>query len=880
MMGKIAQATKGATKAQHSFLSAIGKAAGKSLEPLTSFAKGLANVASRFKRILMYRMVRKVISEIGKAFKEGVKNVYAWSAATGGQLAASMDDATASINYLKNSIGAAASPLINALAPAIRVVTDAVVELINVINQLLALLGGQTSWTRAIRNTDEYANAVSGAGGAAKEALRYLAPFDELNVLPKDSGGGGGGGSAVDYSSMFEETTEFAQGIADFAQSIRDAVSAGDWQGLGELLGNKVNEIVNMIDWSGIGTKIGEKINAFFTTKYWTLETINFQNIGARIAELLNSAISNIDFEVIGRTFVQSFTILPDMIIGFIETLDWATVGQSVGRLVSGGLSQAGKWLKETDFNELGYAIYNGIDTAFKGIEWSGLFDSAVEFFSQVNVSQFNFLDGIVDAMVDSIKSGPAWEMLESWFDNDLGARLKNAWIRVVNFFKQAWTDALNQLVDEYNDSWLSNLFGKAEHFEVKLTPELDPPPGQAYASWKSQFEASSRNNPAQATAGIDEILIGSGGSFSGSGGFTLQGGRLRMETMAYFTSYSAKFSSGASSKDASRPLISSTARFDIYKSHFKTGAASTNDARPVIQSTARFDIYKSHFKSGAASSNDARPVIQSTARFDIYKSHFKSGSASTDDSRPVIQSTARFDIYKGHFKSGAASNDDSRPVMASTARFDEMQKNIDTTFGSTANFTNRWDNISTTFNSTANIVEKEISVAKMDGYMKIDSTANIVKTAGINHVNLNATATVTRTLTWGGGVYKNGEWSPIQSYATGGLPQGGQIFRARENGNPELVGTLHGSTAVMNNDQIVASVSSGVAKAIAGIRFQMTGGGGTDTEQMMYSAFSRALAENNEEITLDGDVVYSKMLSRNRRETYRTGVNPMAAMA
>ena len=76
--------------------------------------------------------------------------------------------------------------------------------------------------------------------------------------------------------------------------------------------------------------------------------------------------------------------------------------------------------------------------------------------------------------------------------------------------------------------------------------------------------------------------------------------------------------------------------------------------------------------------------------------------------------------------------------------------------------------------------------------------------------------------MTWGnadGGVYKNGRWLPVQTYASGGAPGSGQLFVAREAG-PELVGTLGGHTAVMNNDQIVASVSAGVARAIAGIKF------------------------------------------------------------
>lgn len=73
------------------------------------------------------------------------------------------------------------------------------------------------------------------------------------------------------------------------------------------------------------------------------------------------------------------------------------------------------------------------------------------------------------------------------------------------------------------------------------------------------------------------------------------------------------------------------------------------------------------------------------------------------------------------------------------------------------------------------------------------------------------------------GGVYSGGRWRPIQSYASGGTPDGGQLFVAREAG-PELVGTLGGHTAVMNNDQIVASVSAGVARAISGIKFYARG--------------------------------------------------------
>ena len=58
-----------------------------------------------------------------------------------------------------------------------------------------------------------------------------------------------------------------------------------------------------------------------------------------------------------------------------------------------------------------------------------------------------------------------------------------------------------------------------------------------------------------------------------------------------------------------------------------------------------------------------------------------------------------------------------------------------------------------------------------------------------------------------------SGKLAGIGSYATGGFPKRGQMFIAREAG-PELVGTLEGQNAVVNNEQIVEAVARGVHNA------------------------------------------------------------------
>lgn len=52
-----------------------------------------------------------------------------------------------------------------------------------------------------------------------------------------------------------------------------------------------------------------------------------------------------------------------------------------------------------------------------------------------------------------------------------------------------------------------------------------------------------------------------------------------------------------------------------------------------------------------------------------------------------------------------------------------------------------------------------------------------------------------------------------LAKYATGGFPEAGQLFLAREAG-AEMVGSMNGKTTVANNDQIVEGIASGVYSA------------------------------------------------------------------
>lgn len=74
--------------------------------------------------------------------------------------------------------------------------------------------------------------------------------------------------------------------------------------------------------------------------------------------------------------------------------------------------------------------------------------------------------------------------------------------------------------------------------------------------------------------------------------------------------------------------------------------------------------------------------------------------------------------------------------------------------------------------------------------------------------------------------------------FASGGYPDEGQMFIAREAG-PEMVGTIGGRTAVATNNDIVAAVSQGVANAVSAVM----GTGGNSKGEVVLNINGREFA-------------------------------------
>ena len=207
----------------------------------------LGTFGSRLKGLMLsffvFNVISKALRAMVEAIKEGFKNLVQYSDEYNRSIS-SLQSANA---QLKNSFAAAFAPIVQMVIPYLVKLISYVTSAINVVAQLIALLAGKSTWTRATKVQKNYAASLNGTAAAAKKAAGALASFDEIDVLNKNNSDSGGGTGGIDPGSMFEEVPidskvkdwldgilEKLKPIADYLKKLGSIFMDGFWEGLGD----------------------------------------------------------------------------------------------------------------------------------------------------------------------------------------------------------------------------------------------------------------------------------------------------------------------------------------------------------------------------------------------------------------------------------------------------------------------------------------------------------------------------------------------------------------------------------------------------------------------------------------------------------------------
>ena len=464
-------------------ISGFGKALGKGLagkaksavtslkglsKPADKAAKSILKLSNMFKLMLIRMAMRAVVQGV----KEGMQNLVQYS----GDANQAMSELTSSMTYAKNSFAAAFAPILSFVVPAITVLINALAKAVGYVNQFFSALGGKGTFVRAKKVNQDYAASLKKTGGAAKQAgkdaKKALAPFDDLVQIQRegadDSSGGSSGG--IDPSQMFE-TVAIDQGISDFANKLKELWQAGDWEGIGQLIGQKINDsvqkftdyiswdnvgakitafvtafttlfnsLVANIDWYSIGIMMGTGINTLVNTLYLLLTQIDWLMLGSALATGLNGMVATIDWNLFGATLGAFFQAKISGLYGFVDTADWPLIGQAIGNGLNGTISQidwgmlgllfatglgglfsvAGNFAQTFDWTGFGNSIALSLSTFFRTFDWAG---------SGTAIS--DIVIGILDALLTVIIQTDWWA-----FGDGIATAIEHIdWTTVANRF-------------------------------------------------------------------------------------------------------------------------------------------------------------------------------------------------------------------------------------------------------------------------------------------------------------------------------------------------------------------------------------------------------------------------------------------------------------
>ena len=214
------------------------------------------------------------------------------------------------------------------------------------------------------------ADGLDDANKSAKKLNRTLFGFDEMNVLnsPTDdtgtggSGGSGGGGSGgiggdlgLDDGLLDLGDKDPEKYVSPWAERIRAAFLAEDWELLGEEIawglnkglqkvydviswdnvGPKItafttaftqtfNSLVDSFDWDLLGRTVGAGVNTVVNTLNQLIDGINWKNLGRKFAVGVNGLVNEVNWFELGRLFGNKFMIAWDTLYGFVSKLKYA----------------------------------------------------------------------------------------------------------------------------------------------------------------------------------------------------------------------------------------------------------------------------------------------------------------------------------------------------------------------------------------------------------------------------------------------------------------------------------------------------------------------------------------------------------------------------
>jgi hypothetical protein len=767
---------------------------GKAINPINALGNALDGLRSKLgmvARLGVFMLLRKAFTALITNAKQGIDNLAMYSDAMGTRFNQSMSTLVSDFKWAGNALATAFEPILNVAIPIIDALITRLVAAMTAFANFIAALTGASTFTRAIKINENYAqslNKSAGAAGnagkaakkAAKDTKSYTTAIDELNILEPNkgsgsggSGGGGGGGAGaggLDPTSMFEtvETTVKAQ---NWAKMIKDAWEKADFTQIGAIFGQKLKDALDyahdvfypkLIDFAGrlgkslatlfngfievdglghsIGRSIADAINVaaeFVGSFAWNF---HFDSLGNFIMDGIEGALDGIDWKKIRKAVNGLALGLTDFVNSIFTRKDtWGKIGDGIGEALNTGINAAYIILNQTDFTKIGEDIATTLNNAFAKIDWGKLGQDLI---GGVN-ALLRALNGFLDTF--DFKT----------FGKGIGEGIKKG---IASFDWATLGAGAGNLFKGLVDG-LAGLIEGVDFFETARNIVHGVFTALGNADWVGIMK-SVVGLVGTVIKAIAELFVGVLAGIGDAIGDFCKG--VWEGIKAWW-----KNPPVTNKNDNLKASMKTALGFDgNEKFNFDVGIKLVKDGWNTVKNWLD-GFTGGNFSKGVGIFRDGWSKVG-----DWIKNNFMGGDVNKSIGLSKVWSSVA-NWISSNFMGGGVS------------------KNV--------GLSKTWDNVA--------------------AWVKNHMGGAVSKSVTINAVVTGLTQKLKNFLgLYRGGYFSGGALKSIPSYANGGPVnvRGAQLFMARETGNPEMVGQIGSHPAVLNNGQITDLVARGVAAAVS----------------------------------------------------------------
>lgn len=432
-----------------------------------------------------------------------------------------------SLNEVKANLNIAFQPVMTAIMPAINSLMSGLAKATQTIAAFTSELFGST-----YQKSLESVKQMKAVSKQAANTSKYLAGFDVMNVAGSDNSsesseedGGvdysainGEGVTLPDWASRLKDSLKSGDwaGVGSlFAEKINSAFDI-DWKSVKKKVNSAVsglvsglNSFVKDFDWKCLGKTIAEGMNTAWGAAHTFVTTFDFKKLGTSVSDSINEYVAKLDTNKIGQTISGAIKGLLDLISSFLQNIDWQQLVYKVGEFIAGvdwsGMVSSLAEAIGSALGGLASLLGTAISSAVHGIRdyftekiqecggniieglWNGIKDAFVNVGTWIKDNIFSpFIKGFKKAFGINSPSKVMKEMAGFIMDGLLGGitskvktvieafkgllkDIKNVFTGIPSWFKQKFTEALNNIKNAFSVSKILMVFSTVKATITKV---------------------------------------------------------------------------------------------------------------------------------------------------------------------------------------------------------------------------------------------------------------------------------------------------------------------------------------------------------------------------------------------------------------------------